>query len=281
MRPLVKHVTHRQYRISAPTCTYCHQWTDMTPGNAANAVSCKKFALVVPTLNEAGNIVTMLDRAREALSHVPLDWEILVVDDNSTDGTAETVRRYCETHTRICLLERRAQKGLAGAITYGWEHTDAGLIGVMDADLQHPAELLPELVTKVCQGSDIAIASRYLRADSMEAWSLPRRAISRFSVLASRPVQKSGLRVSDPMSGFFVLRRECIEGSHFQTTGFKLLLEILAKGRICSVAEVPFKFGTRSSGKSKANGMTAVHYFSLLCRLLLERNFGRKNPGRR
>ena len=253
----------------------------MTPGDAANAVSCKKFALVVPTLNEVGNIVTVLDRAREALSRVPLAWEILVVDDNSTDGTAETVRRYCETYAGIRLLERGAQRGLAGAITYGWENTDADLIGVMDADLQHPSELLPELTTRVCQGSDIAIASRYLRADSMEACSLPRRAISRLSVLASRPVQQSGLRVSDPMSGFFVLRRKCIEGSHFQPTGFKLLLEILAKGHICSVAEIPFKFGTRSSGKSKANGMTAIHYFSLLCRLLLWRDFGRKNPGRR
>ena len=253
----------------------------MTRGNAANVNSCKKLALVVPTLNEVENIATVLDRARGALSQLTLPWEILVVDDGSTDDTPEIVRRYSETHGEIRLLERRARKGLAGAITYGWENTDADLIGVIDADLQHPPELLPELVTKVCQGSDIAIASRYLQADGMTAWSLPRRAISRLSVLASRPVQRSGLRVSDPMSGFFVLRRECIEGSHFQPTGFKLLLEILAKGHIYSVAEIPFKFGTRSGGKSKANGMTAVHYFSLLCKLLLERNFGRKNPGRR
>lgn len=82
------------------------------------------------------------------------------------------------------------------------------------------------------------------------------------------------------MSGFFVLRRECIEGIHFQPEGFKLLLEILAKGHIRSVAEIPFKFGTRSAGKSKANGMTAVHYFSLLCRLSREGIFGRKNTGR-
>jgi dolichol-phosphate mannosyltransferase len=249
----------------------------MTPGNTISAVNCKKFALVVPTLNETENIVTVLDRAREALAPVALPWEILVVDDDSTDGTAEVVRRYNETHAGIRLMERHGQKGLAGAITYGWKHTDADVIGVMDADLQHPPELLPELVTRICQGSDIAIASRYLRADSMEAWSLPRRMISRLSVLASKPVQKSGLRAKDPMSGFFVLRRECIEGIHFQSEGFKLLLEILARGHVRSVAEVPFKFGTRSGGKSKANGMTAVHYLSLLCRLLREMVFGQKN----
>src|SRR3989442_11828916 len=120
--------------------------TSMTPGVMINAVIHKKFALVVPTLNEAENIVIVLDRVREALSPLPLVWEILVVDDDSTDGTAETVRRYAKTHAMVHLLERQSQKGLAGAITYGWKHTDADIIGAMDADLQHPPELLPELV---------------------------------------------------------------------------------------------------------------------------------------
>ncbi len=252
----------------------------MTPEATSNAVNCKKFALVVPTLNEAANIVTVLDRAREALSQLPLAWEILIVDDDSTDGTSEIVRRYSGAHPEIRLVERHAQTGLAGAIAYGWEHTDADVLGVMDADLQHPPELLPDLVTRVCQSSHIAIASRYLHANSMAAWNLPRRMISRLSVLASKPVQRSGLRVSDPMSGFFVLRRECIAGMEFQSAGFKLLLEILAKGRIRSVAEIPFKFGTRSGGKSKADGMTAVHYLSLLCRLSREMVFGRNDAGR-
>src|SRR5260370_37369375 len=121
----------------------------MTPGVTINVANYKKFALVVPTLNEAENIVTVLDRARQALSQLPLAWEILVVDDDSMDGTSEIVRRYGETHSAVRLLERRARKGLAGAITYGWKHTDADILGVMDADLQHPPELLPELVARV------------------------------------------------------------------------------------------------------------------------------------
>jgi dolichol-phosphate mannosyltransferase len=242
-----------------------------------NTVDYKKFALVIPTLNEVENIVPVLDRAREALSKLPLPWEILVVDDDSKDATQALVRRYSETRSGIRLVERHAQKGLAGAITYGWEHTDADILGVMDADLQHPPELLPELVNRVCQGLDIAIASRYLNADSMKGWSLPRRLISRLSILASKPVQRSGLRVRDPMSGFFVLRRDCIEGIQFQSEGFKLLLEILAKGHIRSVAEIPFRFGTRVGGQSKANGMTAVHYFSLLCTLSRDLICGREN----
>ena len=245
----------------------------MTSGTAVNGAKCKKFALVVPTLNEAENIVVVLDRAREALSQLSLAWEILVVDDDSKDGTAEAVRRYSGTHAEVRLLQRHSQKGLAGAIAYGWKHTNADIFGVMDADLQHPPELLPELVTRICQGTDIAIASRYLQAGSMAAWNLSRRMISRLSVLASKPVQRSGLRVRDPMSGFFVLRRECIAGIDFQPIGFKLLLEILAKGHIRSVAEIPFKFGIRSGGKSKANSMTAIHYFWLLCTLSLEAVF--------
>jgi dolichol-phosphate mannosyltransferase len=252
----------------------------MTIEARINGGSCKTFALVVPTLNEAANIVKVLDRAREALCQLPLAWEILVVDDESTDGTAEAVLRYSVAHPEIRLVERHSEKGLAGAITYGWGNTDADVLGVMDADLQHPPELLPELVSRVCRGTDIAIASRYLRVDSMAAWNLPRRMISRLSVLARKPVQRSGLRVSDPMSGFFVLRRECIAGMEFQPAGFKLLLEILAKGHIRSVAEIPFKFGPRTAGKSKANAMTAVYYFSLLCRLSREMAFGQKNAER-
>jgi dolichol-phosphate mannosyltransferase len=228
-----------------------------------------KFALVIPTLNEAGNIKKVLERAVAALSQAPMRWEILVVDDGSTDGTDQIVTQYSESEGRVRLIVRRGQRGLAGAITYGWTQTDADLIGVMDADLQHPPEMLPTLISEVCAGSDIAIASRYVQPHSMDDWNRTRRALSRLSVLASRPVQKRELKVHDPMTGFFVLRRDCIDGLNFQSAGFKLLLEILAKGRICSASEIAFKFGVRSDGRSKANGMTAVHYLLLLWKLAL------------
>ena len=149
------------------------------------------------------------------------------------------------------------------------------LIGVIDADLQHPPELLPKLINRVCNGFDIAIASRYLEPRSIDDWSPARKALSRLSVLASVPVQKPTRRVKDPLSGFFVLRHECIAGVHFQETGFKLLLEVLAKGHINSVTEIPFKFATRHRGTSKAGAMTAFYYFWLLCKLSREAFFGR------
>lgn len=226
-----------------------------------------KFSLVIPTLNEVGNVATVLDRTVAALSEVQVPWEILVVDDESTDGTADRVRQYSASEPRVRVLVRRGPRGLAGAITFGWAQTDATLLGVMDADLQHPPELLPQLLNQVRQGCDIAIASRYIRPDSMDSWNPVRRLISRLGVLVSKAVQKPTLRVKDPLSGFFVLRPDCIRGLPFQQSGFKLLLEILAKGNIKSVAEVPFTFAVRQHGSSKANAMTAIHYVSLLYKL--------------
>jgi dolichol-phosphate mannosyltransferase len=227
----------------------------------------ENFALVIPTLNEVGNIATVLDGTIAALSEAQFQWEILVVDDDSSDGTADRVRQYSESEPRVRVLVRRGQRGLAGAINYGWSQTNASLLGVMDADLQHPPELLPELISKVRDGSDIAIASRYLDAHSMDAWNPLRRVISRLGVFASKAVQKPTLTVKDPLSGFFVVKRECVDGLDFQRTGFKLLLEILARGRIRSVSELPFTFATRQHGRSKAGAMTAVYYVSLLYKL--------------
>jgi len=221
----------------------------------------------VPTLNEAANIEPVLEKVVVALSGSSVGWEILVVDDDSSDGTPNVVKRFAEFEPRVRLLVRTGQRGLAGAITYGWAHTDADLLGVIDADLQHPPELLPTLITKVADGCDIAIASRYVQPHSIDGWNPLRAAISRASLLASKPVQNPALAVKDPMSGYFVLRRKCISGVDFQPTGFKLLLEILARGHVGSVMEVPFKFAPRRQGKSKANLMTAVHYLSLLWRL--------------
>jgi dolichol-phosphate mannosyltransferase len=224
-------------------------------------------AWIIPTLNEAENIGIALDRAVAALSASSCAWEIIVVDDSSSDGTADRVNEYSSSQPRVRLLIRRGHSGLAGAITYGWASSKADLLGVMDADLQHPPELIPALISEISNGSDITIASRYVRPHSMDEWNPLRRFISQLSVLASRPVLRAIQHVTDPLSGFFVVRRECIEGLSFEPSGFKLLLEILAKGRIETVSEIPFTFGVRRSGRSKAGLMTAVHYVWLLLKL--------------
>jgi dolichol-phosphate mannosyltransferase len=237
------------------------------------------FALVVPTLNEAGNIRQVLEHAVATLSPLPLRWQIIVVDDQSTDGTGGIVNLLAASENRVRLVVRESQRGLAGAITHGWSQTHADVLGVIDADLQHPPEVLPSLILAIEKGADIAIASRYIRPHSMDGWSPLRKMLSRISVLASTPVQRRELRAKDPLSGFFIVRRECIEGIEFQKTGFKLLLEILAKGRIQSVAEVPFRFATREHGLSKANAMTGLYYLALLLKLAFRRSARREARG--
>jgi dolichol-phosphate mannosyltransferase len=165
------------------------------------------------------------------------------------------------------LLERRGEKGLSGAVVHGWRNTNALLLGVMDADLQHPPELLPELLRAIENGTDIAIGSRYVQTKRVEGWNPLRQAISWLTTLTTLPLQRPGVHVKDPMSGFFIVRRECIDGIQFQREGFKILFEILVRGRIHSATEVPFQFGLRQAGKSKADMTVAFHYFSLLGKL--------------
>ena len=227
----------------------------------------KSLALVVPTLNEAGNIDTLLSELTRVLKTTEYEYEIVVVDDGSTDGTAERVREWVKRDVRIRILRRAGQRGLAGAVLYGWSHCRANLLGVIDADLQHPPELLPELL-QAAERADIAIASRYARGQGTKGWNPLRAAVSRLSTLAAVPlISKRNLKITDPMSGFFVIHSRCIAGLSFQTAGFKLLLEILVRGRIRSAQEVPFQFGLRRAGTSKANATIAFHYLQLLARL--------------
>lgn len=228
------------------------------------------LALVVPTLNEADNIGSLLDTIQHALQSTDIRYTIIVVDDSSTDGTPHVVRKHMQRDDRIQLLERSGKNGLAGAILHGWAHSDADLLGVMDADLQHPPALLPELLLGLQSGADIAIGSRYARRNGVQGWNPIRAAISRVSTLATRPLLSKKLHVTDPMSGFFIVRRSCIDGVEFQTQGFKLLLEVLVRGQIRAVHEVPYQFGLRQAGKSKASAAVAFHYLSLLGRLSRE-----------
>ena len=227
----------------------------------------RTFALVLPTLNEAGNIDRILTQTISILSYTKYDYEILIVDDGSTDGTVDKAWHWTERDSRIRLFSRSGKRGLAGAVLYGWSQSQAELLGVMDADLQHPPELLPELLDKT-ENADVAIASRYAASDGMSGWNPVRAAISRLSTLAATPlISKKNLRVTDPMSGFFIIHRKCIDGLTFQTTGFKLLLEILVRGHIRTVEEVSYHFGLRQAGRSKASAAVALHYLHLLSRL--------------
>jgi len=235
--------------------------------------SIRKFGLVVPTLNEAGNIPVLLDRINAALEPLPIEHEIIIVDDDSTDGTASVANEYAARDPRVRVFVRKGQKGLAGAVIHGWAHTDADLLGVIDADLQHPPEVLPSLIEQIMKGADVVVASRYVHGNGVGEWNKFRLFVSRCSTLATAPLQRK-VKVKDPLSGFFAVRRECIDDLDLQPEGFKILLEILVKGRIRKAVEVPFQFGNRHSGESKASVKVALQYFSLLGKLSRYALFG-------
>ncbi len=226
-----------------------------------------KLALVIPTLCEAGNICRLLGMVRDALDPLAIQYQILVVDDDSNDGTGELVTAVAEEDPRVRLIVRKGERGLSGAVLDGWRYADAEVLGVMDADLQHPPELLPRLFAAIAEGRDLAIGSRYTPGGDLGGWNPFRRLLSAAAVWATWPLQRRSVRVKDPMSGYFMVRRDCVEQIEFQRTGFKLLLEILVRARIRSVQEVPFVFGSRFRGASKANLRVAWNYGRLLARL--------------
>jgi dolichol-phosphate mannosyltransferase len=226
-----------------------------------------KLALVLPTLHEAGNIREVLQRVRSSLDPLGIPYEVIVVDDDSRDGTAEIVHAVSESDRRVRLLVRSDARGLGGAVVYGWERSEAEVVGVMDADLQHPPELLPELWKAVESGADLALASRYAGPGGLHDWNLARRGLSRLAIWLTQPLQKPEIRVQDPMTGFFLMRRTCIRDITLETEGFKILLEILVRGEVRSAVEIPFCFGVRKSGASKAGIREGLNYIFLLGRL--------------
>lgn len=226
-----------------------------------------KLALVVPTLHEVANIERILQRIRTSLDPLDIPYELIIVDDDSRDGTAEVVRKISASDPRVRLLVRTHARGLGGAVVHGWKHNAAGIVGVIDADLQHPPELLPQLWRAMESGVDLALASRYTERGTLSHWHPLRYALSRLAIWLTWPIQKPAIHVKDPMSGFFLVRRACIRDVHMETQGFKILLEILVRGNIHSVTEVPFSFGLREAGTSKAGIKEGLDYLSLLWRL--------------
>jgi dolichol-phosphate mannosyltransferase len=238
---------------------------------STDASGALKLALVIPTLQEAGNIGGLLNDVRSILDPLHINYEIIVVDDDSTDGTGDIVTAASGQDPRIRLIVRKGERGLSGAVLDGWRSADANVLGVMDADRQHPHELLPRLYAAIVEGNDLVIGSRYTPGGELGGWNPIRKLLSAAAVWATYPLQRRGLRAKDPMSGFFMIRRQCIDQIEFQRAGFKLLLEILVRARLTSVKEVPFVFGSRFRGASKANVKVATDYARLLARLCADK----------
>jgi len=211
-----------------------------------------ELAIVLPTLNERGNLAPLVERLDAALNGI--EWEAIIVDDNSPDGTADEARAISLRDPRIRVIQRIGRRGLASAAIEGMLSTAAPVVAVMDADHQHDPKLLPEMLAAITSGEyDLAYASRFCEGASTEAWNRPDR--EKASNIANTLARKiTHVELSDPMSGYFMLRSEIVraDAHRLSGVGFKILLDILATVDMpLRVKEVPLAFAARAAGESK------------------------------
>jgi dolichol-phosphate mannosyltransferase len=206
------------------------------------------LSVIVPTYNEAGALPLLIRRLSAALEGAQIPYEIVVVDDSSPDGTGELAERLAASYP-IRVLRRPAKAGLASAVLDGIRIASGDLIGVMDADLSHPPEVIPTMVRAIEQtpGVDLAVGSRYVRGGRIEDWPLRRTIVSAVANLLTRWLTP----VKDATSGFFVIRRAALEGVSLNPIGFKIGLEVIARARYRGYVEVPYVFTDRKQGMSK------------------------------
>jgi dolichol-phosphate mannosyltransferase len=228
------------------------------------------LTVIVPTRNEAGNIERLVARLDEALGTT--ETEIVFVDD-SDDDTPTEVERVAAESTRVIRLLHRGpgarRGGLGGAVVAGLRATRSEWACVMDADLQHPPELVPELFRRArAEGRDLVVASRYCPDGNPGNFTRSRAFMSRATTLAARTLFPRKLQgVSDPMSGFFLIRKDAVDLDSLRPHGFKILLEIVARTPPLRSGEVPFHFGERYAGDSKASFREGLRYLSQLTQL--------------
>lgn len=224
------------------------------------------LSVVVPTYMERESISELIERIESSLN--PLPFELIVVDDSSPDGTAECVEGLNRTFGNIRVVRREGKLGLSSAVMAGFEEANAGVLGVMDADLQHPPELLPELYANIRDGCDLVLASRYVKGGQIEGLGLGRRIASKGAGALAHFALPKTRRVRDVVSGFFMFRREVIENVALRSIGYKILLEIVVRGEYGSVVEVPYAFKPRRTGKSNLSLGEVWNYMVHIWRLL-------------
>jgi dolichol-phosphate mannosyltransferase len=226
------------------------------------------LSVVVPTYREADHIQELLQAIANACEGK--DYEIIVVDDNSPDGTHAKVVEEQARNPRIVPVLRVHEKGLATAVIEGMRRARGEYVVVMDSDFQHPPATVPELFEAAQRtNADVVVASRYVAGGAVTGFPFHRRVISwgakMLAVVALPPVRH--FHITDPMSGFFLVRKAAIDVESLNPIGYKILVEVLARGRIQRASEVGFRFDVRRGGESKLRLSTQRDYFRHVLRL--------------
>jgi dolichol-phosphate mannosyltransferase len=232
-----------------------------------------KFSIVVPTYKEAGGIERLIVTVTDVFKRNKLDGEIVVVDDNSPDGTGDIVERLAAEGYPVRCLHRPGKLGLSSGVIEGWKFArpESEALGAMDADFSHDANVIPAMVASLANGYDLAIGSRYVKGGGIEDWPLQRKITSLVAIALAKPLTA----VRDITSGYFLVRRKSLEGVELDPIGFKIGLEVIAKARYSRVIEVPYVFTDRVAGTSKLNQNEIGNYLRQLLRIYRGRLTGR------
>lgn len=227
--------------------------------------SVPELSVIVPSYNERPNVVPMIARLAAALAGIA--WEVIYVDDNSPDGTAQEVRRIARQDPRVRCIRRVGRRGLASAVIEGALASSADYVAVIDGDLQHDETRLPEMLAALRGGGhDLVVASRHMAGgDDRGLAGRWRRLLSDGGIRIARAVLP--VRLTDPMSGFFMLPRPLFEdlARHLNGQGFKILLDlVLSSAAPLRVLEIPARFGERVAGESKLDPLVMVQFLGLL-----------------
>ncbi|MEH2364033.1 glycosyltransferase [Nostoc sp.] len=229
------------------------------------------LSLVIPTYKERDNIENVVSILSQLLDEsIPGNYELIVVDDDSPDRTWEIAESLTPEYPQLRVMRRQQERGLSSAVIRGWQAATGSILGVIDGDLQHPPEVLMQLLRSVEQGADLAVASRHVEGGGVSSWSVVRRFLSRGAQLLGLVILPGVLgRVSDPMSGYFMVRRSAIANATLNPVGYKILLEVIGRGKVDQVAEVGYVFCERKEGESKVTWKQYIDYIHHLVRLRL------------
>ena len=260
--------------LSVPTGSL--QISEFTPASiglndplAAPPRNSLSFSLVIPTYNESKNIRAIAEILTGLLDQaMPGDYELIVVDDNSPDKTWELAQALIPEYPQLRVMRRIEERGLSTAVIRGWQAAKGRILGVIDGDLQHPPQVLLQMLAAMDQGADLAVASRHVEGGGVSSWSFIRRFLSRGAQLLGLVILPQVVgRVSDPMSGYFMVRRSAIAGHTMSPVGYKILIEVLGRGKIEEIAEVGYEFQERREGESKVTWKQYVEYLQHLLKL--------------
>lgn len=221
-----------------------------------------ELTIVVPTFNESANVAALVEKLEKAL--VGIEWEVVFVDDDSPDQTAEIVSKVAQNNKRVRRILRIGRRGLSSATIEGMLSSSAPFVAVMDGDLQHDENALPEMLKQIRESdADAAVGTRYATGGSFGEWTGERQEMSKFATKLCKMV--AGVELSDPMSGFFMLRRTTLLKvvRKLSGIGFKILLDIVTTDKL-KVVEVPFTFRTREAGESKLDSLVIWEFLMLL-----------------